>query len=106
MISSESRDAGNPHVRFDERGEETWLGGKVSEAPTDGESRRNTPKTATASWLRLTRLSSTLQQEESIRKKVCKPFTHGSIPTCASIPRVLNLLLAPLSILEGLLRGS
>ena len=62
MISSESRDAGNPHVRFDERGEETQLSGKVSEAPTEGESRRNTPKTATASWLRSTRLSSTLQQ--------------------------------------------
>ena len=28
MISSESRDAGNPHVRFDERGEETWLSGR------------------------------------------------------------------------------
>ena len=53
-------DAGNPHVRFNERGEETWLGGKVSEAPTDGESRRHNPKTATASWLRSTRLSSTL----------------------------------------------
>ena len=29
-------------------GAETWLGTRVSEAPTDGESRRNNPKTATA----------------------------------------------------------
>ena len=34
----------NWHVRFDERGEEPWLCGRASEAPTDGESRRNTPK--------------------------------------------------------------
>ena len=41
--------AGNRHAGFGERGAETWLGTRVSEAPTDGESRRNNPKTATAS---------------------------------------------------------
>ena len=41
--------AGNRHAGFGERGAETWLGTRVSEAPTDGESRRNQPKTATAS---------------------------------------------------------
>ena len=36
--------AGKRHAGFGERGAETWLSRKVSEAPTDGESRRTTPK--------------------------------------------------------------
>ena len=48
MIPLESPSAGNRHAGFGERGAETWLGTRVSEAPTDGESRRNNPKTATA----------------------------------------------------------
>ena len=36
--------AGKRHAGFGERGAETWLGERASEAPTDGESRRTTPK--------------------------------------------------------------
>ena len=36
--------AGKRHAGFGERGAETWLGERASEAPTNGESRRTTPK--------------------------------------------------------------
>ena len=49
MIPDESRDAGNPHVRFDGRGEETWLGERLRHRQVAGAARESGRRTATPS---------------------------------------------------------
>ena len=49
MIPDESRDAGNPHVRFDGRGEETWLSERLRHRRVAGAARESGRRTATPS---------------------------------------------------------
>ena len=49
MIPDESRDAGNPHVRFDGRGEETWLGERLRHRRAASAARESGRRTATPS---------------------------------------------------------